>query len=146
MCIRDRIRQSLIAVGSGGLIGRGFGQSIQKFEYLPEPISDSIFAVYAEEFGFIGSSLLICLFTFFTFRGYRIATTAKDSFGTLLVVGFVTLIVSQAFLNMAAMLGLMPISGLTLPFISHGGSALLSTLASVGIILNVSKHGRRMVK
>jgi len=141
-----QIRQSLIAVGSGGLIGRGFGQSIQKFEYLPEPISDSIFAVYAEEFGFIGSLLLVCLFTFFTFRGYKIATTTRDSFGTLLVVGFVTMIVSQAFLNIAAMLGLMPISGLTLPFISHGGSALLSTLASVGIILNVSKHRRRMVK
>ncbi len=140
-----QIRQSLIAVGSGGIMGRGFGQSIQKFEYLPEPISDSIFAVYSEEFGFVGSVILICLFTVFTFRGYKIASRAKDRFGALLVVGFITLIVLQAFLNIAAMLALAPLSGLTLPFISHGGSALLATLAAVGIVLNVSKHRRRVV-
>ena len=141
-----QIRQSLIAVGSGGIVGRGFGQSIQKFEYLPEPISDSIFAVYSEEFGFVGSVVLICLFAFFTFRGYKIAANASNLFGTLLVVGFITLIVLQAFLNISAMLALAPLSGLTLPFISHGGSALFATLASVGIVLNVSKHRRRVVK
>lgn len=135
-----QIQQSLIAVGSGGISGRGFGQSIQKFEYLPEPVSDSIYAVYSEEFGFIGSTALLLLFVFFAFRGYTIASHTPDMFGTLLVVGFVTLIIAQSFLNIAAMLGVAPLSGLPLPFISHGGTALLSTLASVGIILNVSKY------
>jgi cell division protein FtsW len=135
-----QIQQSLIAVGSGGFSGRGFGQSIQKFEYLPEPIGDSIFAVYAEEFGFVGSALLIILFLGFTFRGFKIAAVAHDMFGMLLVVGFMTIIVLQAFLNMGAMLGVAPLSGLPLPFISHGGTALLATLTMVGIVLNVSKY------
>jgi cell division protein FtsW len=139
-----QITQSLIAVGSGGVIGRGFGQSIQKFEYLPEPISDSIFAVYAEEFGFVGSVLLIILFMSFTLRGYRIASHAPDLFSMLLVVGIITLISTQAFLNMAAMLGIAPLSGLPLPFISHGGTALFMTLASMGIILNVSKYQKKI--
>lgn len=140
-----QIQQSLIAVGSGGISGRGFGQSIQKFEYLPEPIGDSVFAVYAEEFGFIGSLILIFLFAAFTFRGYRVATHAQDQFGMLIVVGFVTLIVTQTVLNISAMVGIAPMLGLTLPFISHGGTALLSTLASVGIILNVSKYQKKSV-
>lgn len=141
-----QINQSLIAVGSGGLTGRGFGQSIQKFEYLPEPIGDSIFAVYAEEFGFIGSAILILLLSFFTFRGFRIASHAVDLFGMLLVVGFMTLVVSQAFLNIAAMLALAPLSGLPLPFISHGGTALFAVLFSMGIVLNVSKYQKKYVK
>jgi len=141
-----QVRQSLIAIGSGGIPGRGFGQSIQKFEYLPEPIGDSIFAVYAEEFGFAGSVVLIGLFSFFAFRGYKIATESPDLFGMLLVVGFITVIVAQAFLNMAAMLALAPISGLPLPFISHGGTAMLAMLASVGIMLNVSKYRKRARK
>ena len=140
-----QINQSLIAVGSGGFTGRGFGQSIQKFEYLPEPIGDSIFAVYAEEFGFLGSSLLVLLFTFFTFRGYKIAAHAVDLFGMLIVVGFMTLIVTQAFLNIAAMLALAPLSGLPLPFISHGGTALFATLSAVGIVLNVSKYQKKVL-
>ncbi len=138
-----QINQSLIAVGSGGVSGRGFGQSIQKFEYLPEPIGDSIFAVYAEEFGFIGSVLLIGLLSIFTFRGYRIAGHATDLFGMLLVVGFMTLIATQAFLNIAAMVALAPLSGLPLPFISHGGTALLATMISIGIVLNVSKYQKK---
>lgn len=140
-----QINQSLIAVGSGGISGRGFGQSIQKFEYLPEPIGDSIFAVYAEEFGFIGTFFLIALLSIFTFRGYKIASHAKDQFGMLLVVGFMTLIATQAFLNIAAMVGLAPLSGLPLPFISHGGTALLTTLAMIGIVLNVSKYQKKRV-
>ncbi len=140
-----QVQQSLIAVGSGGLAGRGFGQSIQKFEYLPEPIGDSIFAVYAEEFGFLGSLLLVLLFSAFVFRGYRIATHSPDQFGTLVVVGFVTLIAIQAFLNIAAMVALLPMLGLPLPFISHGGTALLTTLASVGIILNVSRFQKKRI-
>lgn len=135
-----QIQQSLIAIGSGGATGRGYGQSIQKFEYLPEPIGDSIFAVYAEEFGFVGSIILILTLAFFTFRGYKIATEATDLFGMLIVVGFMTLIVVQAFLNIAAMSGLFPISGLPLPFVSHGGTALFTTLAALGIVLNVSKY------
>ena len=135
-----QIQQSLIAIGTGGLFGQGYGQSIQKFEYLPEPIGDSIFAVYAEEFGFLGSLILIMVLAFFTFRGFKIATEATDLFGMLLVVGFMTLIVSQAFLNIAAMTGIFPLSGLPLPFISHGGTSLLATLATLGIVLNVSKY------
>lgn len=135
-----QIQQSLIAVGSGGLWGRGYGQSIQKFEYLPEPIGDSIFAVFAEEFGFIGSTLLVLLITGFVFRGLKIATQAADLFGTLLIVGLMTAIALQAFLNIGAMIGLAPVSGLPLPFISHGGTALFTLLAALGIALNVSKY------
>lgn len=135
-----QIQQSLIAIGSGGMIGRGFGQSIQKFEYLPEAIGDSIFAVYAEEFGFLGTSLLVFGLVSLALRGYKTASQAEDIFGTLLVTGFITLIIVQAFLNIAAMTGMAPLSGLPLPFISHGGTALLATLASLGIVLNVSKY------
>lgn len=135
-----QIQQSLIAIGSGGAIGRGFGQSIQKFEYLPEPIGDSIFAVYAEEFGFLGSTLLIVGLTSLALRGYKTAAQAEDIFGTLLVTGFITMIIGQAFLNIAAMTAVAPLSGLPLPFISHGGTSLMSTLASLGIVLNVSKY------
>lgn len=139
-----QIKQSLIAVGSGEFVGRGFGQSIQKFEYLPEPIGDSIFAVYSEEFGFVGGMVLITLFVSFALRGYSIAARATDVFGMLLAVGIITLIITQTFLNIAAMLALAPLSGLPLPFISHGGTALLATLAAVGIVLNVSKYQRRI--
>ena len=138
-----QIQQSLIAVGSGGISGRGFGQSIQKFEYLPEPIGDPIFAVYAEEFGFLGGVFLILLFLALTFRGYKIALRANDLFGTLLVVGFMTLIICQAFLNIGAMVGVAPLSGLPLPFISHGGTTLLVTLTMIGIVLNVSKYPQK---
>lgn len=135
-----QIQQSLIAIGSGGVVGRGFGQSIQKFEYLPEPIGDSIFAVYAEEFGFLGSSLLIVGLVCLALRGYKTASQAEDIFGTLLVTGFITIIIAQAFLNIAAMTAMAPLSGLPLPFISHGGTSLMATLASLGIVLNVSKY------
>ena len=134
-----QIQQSLIAIGSGGVFGRGFGQSIQKFNVLPEPIGDSIFAVAGEEFGFLGTTSIIILFLFFAFRGLKIASNTPDMFGRLIVVGIVILIVSQAFVNMGAMVGILPLSGITLPFVSHGGSALFMTLAEVGIILNISK-------
>ena len=138
-----QIQQSLIAIGSGGIFGRGFGQSIQKFNYLPEPIGDSIFAVVAEEFGFIGAVILIMLFHFFAWRGLRIATRATDHFGGLLVIGIVILITGQSFINIASMLGVFPLTGLPLLFVSHGGSALFFTLLSIGIILNVSKYTKR---
>lgn len=135
-----QIQQSLIAVGSGGVMGRGFGQSIQKFDYLPEAIGDSIFAVYAEEFGFVGAVLLVVGYVSFCLRGFRNATHAQDMFGTLLIVGFVTLITTQAFLNIGAMIAIAPLSGLPLPFISHGGTSLFATLAALGIVLNVTRY------
>jgi cell division protein FtsW len=135
-----QIQQSLIAIGSGGLTGRGFGQSIQKFNFLPEPIGDSIFAVAAEEFGFLGSVTIIVLFLLFTFRGLRIAKSAPDTFATLLIVGIITLIITQSFLNIAAMLAIIPLSGTPLLFISHGGTAMFFTLASTGIIMNISRY------
>ncbi len=134
-----QIQQSLIAIGSGGMIGRGFGQSIQKFNFLPEPIGDSIFAVQAEEFGFVGATLLILLFVFFAIRGLKIAANVPDEFGRLLVVGIVIMITTQAFVNIGAMLGVLPLSGITLPFVSHGGTSLFITLLEVGIILSISK-------
>jgi cell division protein FtsW len=134
-----QIQQSLIAIGSGGLFGRGFGQSIQKFNFLPEPIGDSIFAVEAEEFGFIGAVILILLYVLSSIRGLKIASRVHDQFGRLLVVGIVIMIVAQAFVNIGAMLGVLPLSGITLPFVSHGGTSLFITLLEVGIILSISK-------
>lgn len=135
-----QIQQSLISIGSGETFGRGFGQSIQKFNFLPEPIGDSIFAVISEEFGFIGATLIITLFIFFVFRGLKIAARSADRFGGLLVVGIVILIASQSFINIGSMLGVMPLTGLPLVFISHGGTALFLALLEVGIILSVSRH------
>jgi cell division protein FtsW len=138
-----QIEQSLIAVGSGGLTGRGFGQSVQKFNFLPEPIGDSIFAVASEEFGFVGAVGIVLLFVFFAFRGLKIAGKVPDSYGRLIVVGIVIMIVSQAFVNIGAMVGVLPLSGIPLPFISHGGTALFMTLAEVGIVLNISKSVKK---
>ncbi len=135
-----QIHQSLIAVGSGEVFGRGFGQSIEKFSYLPEPIGDSIFAVAAEEFGFVGSGALVALYTAFALLGLRIAARAPDPFGGLVVVGLVTLIVAQSFVNIGSVLGLIPLSGLPLIFVSHGGTSLAMSLAEVGVILSVSRR------
>lgn len=139
-----QIQQSLIAIGSGGVFGRGFGQSIQKFNFLPEPIGDSIFAVAAEEFGFVGSVLIIILYLLFTLQGFKIAARAHDLFGAYVVVGLITLIIVQSYLNIAAMLAITPLSGTPLLFISHGGTALFFALSSVGIILNVSKTQKKI--
>lgn len=138
-----QVQQSLIAIGSGGMFGRGFGQSVQKFNFLPEPIGDSIYAVAGEEFGFVGSVSIIILYLLFCFRGFRIAIKAPDLFGSFLVVGLITLIGIQSFLNMAAMLAIIPLSGTPLLFISHGGTALFFALASTGIVLNVSRHQKK---
>jgi cell division protein FtsW len=137
-----QIQQSLIAIGSGGMFGRGFGQSVQKFNFLPEPIGDSIFAVEGEEFGFIGSIILLILITFVAIRGLKIASKSPDAFGGLLTVGIVILITAQSFVNIGAMLGVLPLSGLPLIFVSHGGTALLFALAEMGILLNISKNSR----
>ncbi len=135
-----QIQQSLIAIGSGRYTGRGFGQSIQKFNYLPEPIGDSIFAVGAEEFGFVGSVGLILLFLFFLFKTIKISVHAQDNFGGLMVLGIAILITIESYMNICSMLGIIPLSGMPLLFVSHGGTALIITLAATGIIANVSKY------
>jgi cell division protein FtsW len=139
-----QIQQSLIAIGSGGIFGRGFGQSIQKFNYLPEPISDSIFAVASEEFGFIGSIIIVALFFALFIRGIQLSNRSLDTFGGLVMLGVVIMIVSQSFLNIASMLGLFPLSGLPLLFISKGGTALFFTLFAVGIIFNISRYQQKI--
>jgi len=135
-----QLNQSLIAIGSGEIFGRGLGKSVQKFTYLPEPQGDSIFAVIGEEFGFVGTSLIILLYIALALRGMKIAYSAEDSFSRLLVVGLVILTVSQSFMNIASSIGLFPLTGVPLVFISHGGTALMFSLAAMGIILNISKH------
>ncbi len=135
-----QLQQSLIAIGSGGIFGRGLGQSVQKFSYLPEPQGDSVFAVIGEEFGFFGSMILVVLYVFLATRGYKIAMNAPDNFGRYLVVGIVTLLTAQSFLNIMSLVGLFPLTGVPLVFISHGGTSLFIALASAGIILNVSKY------
>ena len=139
-----QIQQSLIAIGSGGFTGRGFGQSIQKFNYLPEPIGDSIFAVQAEEFGFIGSIALVLLFVFFLIKTIKISIRTEDSFGGLLALGIGILIITESFMNISSMLGIIPLSGMPLLFVSHGGTALIITLAAVGIIANISKFQKNI--
>ncbi len=133
-------QQSQIAIGSGQFFGRGFGQSVQKFNFLPEPIGDSIFAVAAEEFGFVGSITIIFLYLFFALRALKIAAGTPETFGRLIIVGIVILIISESFINIGAMLGILPLSGTPLLFISHGGTALFFSLAEVGMILNISKR------
>lgn len=137
-----QIKQSLIAIGSGQIVGRGFGQSIQKFNYLPEPVGDSIFAVFAEEWGFVGSSLLILLFVAFLLRGYRIARNAPTIFSRLVVVGFITMITTQSFINIGSMLGVFPLTGDPLVFVSQGGTSLVMVLVASGIVLNISKYAK----
>ncbi len=134
------VSQALIAIGSGGFWGRGFGQSIQKFNYLPEPIGDSVFAVIIEEFGFVGGLALAATYFAFLLRSMTIARRAPDFFSKLLVAGFASIIIFQAFINMAAISGLLPLTGIPLPFISYGGTSLVATLAMVGIMLNISRH------
>jgi len=135
-----QIQQSLIAIGSGGLFGRGFGQSVEKFNYLPEPSGDSIFAVFAEEAGFVGAIILISLFLALAARGIVIAGHSQDLFGGLVALGFSFIILLQAFINIGAMLGMIPLTGMPLPFISHGGTALVAALIMCGLILNVASH------
>lgn len=140
-----QIQQSLIAVGSGGIGGRGLGQSIQKFNYLPEPQGDSIFAVVGEEMGFVGCTILICLYVAFTMRGYRIAHYAPDSFSKLLVIGIITIITAQSFMNIASIIGVFPLTGVPLVFMSHGGTALLLDIGLMGIVLNISRYQKKQV-
>jgi len=135
-----QIRQSFIAIGSGGFLGKGFGQGAQKYNYLPEPMGDSIYAVLAEEFGFWGGAGLIIIFLLFALIGLRIARGAPDMFSRLLALGIVILIVSQSYWSIGAMLGVFPLSGVPIIFVSQGGSALMLALFEVGVLLNISKY------
>lgn len=134
------INQALIAIGSGGLTGVGFGQSTTKIQFLPEPIGDSIFAVMAEELGFIGSFALIAVFAVLVLRILFLARKTRDKFGKLLLIGFGSLVGIQVFINIAAISGLIPLTGVPLPFISYGGTNLAVFMTMGGIIVNISKY------
>ena len=135
-----QLSQSLISIGSGGLLGVGLGKSRQKFLYLPEEHNDFIFAIICEELGLIGATIIMLLFAALILRGYWIALHARDRFGSLLVVGVTTLIAMQTFLNIGVVTGLLPTTGISLPFFSYGGTALLIQLAEMGIVLSVSRQ------
>lgn len=135
-----QLNQSLIALGSGGLTGRGLGQSVQKFNYLPEPIGDSVVAVLGEELGFMGLVALILLYGIVGVRGYLISKGAGDQFGRLLAIGIVGILLMQATLNTGSMLGILPLTGVPLPLVSHGGTALMVALFELGVLLNISKQ------
>lgn len=134
------IRQILIALGSGGIFGVGLGNSLQKYAYLPENVTDSIFPIIAEELGFVGSFILITLCMVIIWRGFYIAAHCKDTFGKLLAAGIISFLGIQMVINLGAMTALFPLTGVPLPFISYGGSALVVDMASIGILLNISKH------
>jgi cell division protein FtsW len=134
------IIQSLIAVGTGGPMGLGLMEGKQKLFYLPEPQTDFIFAVVSEELGLIGAVCFVAAFAFFCFRGLRAAWNTRDNFARLLAVGITAMIGIQAFFNISVVLGLLPTKGIPLPFISYGGSSLIVTLASVGVLLNITQQ------
>jgi cell division protein FtsW len=138
-----QIQQSLIAIGSGGIFGRGYGQSIQKFSYLPEPQGDSIFAVVGEELGLVGSVAIIIFYLLFVLRGLRIANNSPDLFSRLLVSGIVILVVAQSFMNIASSIGVFPLTGVPLVFISQGGTSLMIDLIAIGIVFQISKFQQR---
>jgi cell division protein FtsW len=135
-----QIIQSLIAVGTGGVVGRGLMSGVQKLFYLPEPHTDFIYAVIAEELGFIGATVVLICFCVITWRGLRTAVRAPDRFGAFLALGLTMMVALQAFINMSVVLGLMPTKGIPLPLVSAGGSSLLISLVGMGMLVNVSQH------
>jgi cell division protein FtsW len=137
-----QVIQSLYAIGPGGLLGMGLGQSRQKFFYLPEPQTDFIFAILAEELGFIGGSIVLILFALLLWRGVRIALGAPDLYGSFLAIGVISMVAIQVMINIGVVTNLIPVTGITLPFLSYGGSSLTLMLAAVGVLLNVSRHSR----
>lgn len=137
-----QIIQSLFAIGPGGLFGLGLGKSRQKFFYLPESHTDFIFAIVAEELGFIGGSFILLLFALLFWRGIRIALGAPDLFGSILAVGIIAMIAIQVMINIGVVVGLIPVTGITLPFLSYGGSSLTLMLMAVGVLLNISRYAR----
>jgi cell division protein FtsW len=134
--------QSLYAIGPGGLVGLGLGMSRQKYNYLPEPQTDFIFSILAEELGFIGGSLLLLLFLLLIWRGMRTAITLSDPFGSLLATGIVGIFAVQVLINIGVVIGLLPVTGITLPLVSYGGSSLTLLLTALGILLNLSRYSR----
>lgn len=134
--------QSLYAVGPGGLVGLGLGMSRQKYSYLPEPQTDFIFSIIAEELGFIGGMTVLILFMILVWRGMRTAITAPDTFSSLLAVGIVGMIAIQVVINIGVVIGMFPVTGITLPLISYGGSSLTLMLTCIGILLNISRYAR----
>lgn len=136
------VKQILIALGNGGIFGVGLGNSLQKYAYLPENTTDSIFAIIAEELGFVGATVLICIFAVVVWRGFVIASRAPDNFGRLLAAGITTFLAVQMIINLGAQAVLLPLTGIPLPFISYGGSALIIDLCSVGILLNIARQSR----
>jgi cell division protein FtsW len=132
--------QALIAVGSGGMVGLGLGRSVQAYGYLPEAENDSIFAIYAEKFGFLGVTVLIGLFAAFFTRMKRIAERAPDDFSRLIVMGILVWLSAQTVINIGAMIGLLPLKGITLPLVSYGGSSVLMVMAALGVVFQVSRH------
>lgn len=138
-----QVIQSLYAIGSGGLFGLGLGQSRQKFLYIPEPHNDFIFSIWCEEFGYIGALVVICMFGFLIYRGIKIAMNAKDAEGLLVAVGIISLISLQVIMNMCVVTAGMPVTGISLPFFSYGGTALLVIMSCMGIMLNISKQGKK---
>ncbi|GAA0382702.1 putative lipid II flippase FtsW [Bacillus horti] len=135
-----QLTQSLIAIGNGGFLGKGFGNSIQKYMYLPEAHTDFIFAIIAEELGLLGISFILLCYVLLLLRGIRAAVRCPDSFGTLLGIGIVAMIGVQVLINIAVVSGRLPVTGITLPFLSYGGTSLILTLSSIGILLNVSRY------
>jgi cell division protein FtsW len=140
-----QIQQSLIALGSGGIFGRGYGQSIQKFSYLPEPQGDSLFAVTGEELGFVGACVTIFLYILFAMRGFRIANRSPDLFSGLLVSGIVILVLVQSFMHIASVTGVFPLTGVPLVFMSGGGTSLMIYMMAMGVVLNISKFQRKNI-
>ena len=135
--------QSLLALGSGGIWGLGLGKSRQKCFYIPEPHNDFIFAIIGEELGLVGCIFIISLFVIFIWRGIKVAINANDIFGTLLATGITSVIAIQAIINIAVVTGAMPVTGVPLPFISYGGSALMFNLAAMGVLLNISRQSQK---
>lgn len=138
-----QVNQSLIAVGSGGFFGRGLGASRQKYLYLPEVSGDSIFPIIGEETGFIFSTVLVILFLLLFVRGYKIAKSTSDDFGRILAIGIVSWLTLQALVNIGGMINIMPMTGVPLPFVSYGGSAMMAALGAVGILYNISKNAKQ---
>lgn len=132
--------QALIAIGSGGMFGKGLAHSVQAYGYLPEAANDSIFAIYAEKFGFVGVTLLLCLYAAFYTRLKSIMERAPDIYSRLLVVGVMAWLSTQAVINIGAMIGLLPLKGITLPFISYGGTSIIFVTAAIGIVFNISRY------
>src|SRR5690606_30744326 len=137
-----QIIQSLFAIGPGGFVGLGLGASRQKHSYLPEPQTDFIFSIVVEELGFIGGAFILTLFLILIWRVMRAAISAPDTFGSLLAVGIVGIVGVQVFINVGVVIGLLPVTGITLPLISAGGSSLTLLLTAIGVLLNVSRFSR----